>query len=447
LGWLKTIGKFGIGGCLADDMGLGKTIQVLALLASGSKKGRPPSLVIAPKSLVFNWLDEAARFTPKLRVVSYTGPLRRDALHRFDTCDLVVTTYGTTRRDIRELMKRKFHYVVLDEASAIKNPSSLIAKACRLLPAEHRLALTGTPIENRLEDLSSILEFLNPTMVHTSRALEALAHPEVGTDELENLGRALKPLLLRRTKDQVLSELPDKTEQLLSCELGKEQRKLYNELRDHYRALLDKSIQSQGLNKSKIHVLEALLRLRQAACHPGLIDPTRRDGPSAKLDALMDPLLEVVAAGSKALVFSQFTSFLALARERLDAAGIHYAYLDGKTRDRKREVARFQSDPDCPAFLISLKAGGHGLNLTAAQYVFLLDPWWNPAVEAQAIDRAHRIGQERPVFAYRMIAQDTVEERVLELQKHKRELAEAIFAGDKSLLTTLTADDLAQLLT
>jgi SNF2 family DNA or RNA helicase len=315
-----------------------------------------------------------------------------------------------------------------------------------VLQADHRLALTGTPIENRLGDLASILEFLNPGMARATRTLEALTDPEASEDDVKTLGRALKPLILRRTKDDVLPELPDKTEQLLRCDLGRQQRKLYDELRDHYRALLDESIRKRGLAQSKIHVLEALLRLRQAACHPGLIDPQRRQEPSAKLDALMEPLLEVVEAGHKALVFSQFTSFLGIARERIAERGVPYVYLDGKTRKRKRVVERFQNDPDCSVFLISLKAGGHGLNLTAAEYVFLLDPWWNPAVEAQAIDRAHRIGQQRPVFAYRMIADDTVEDRVLELQHHKRELAESIFEGQRSMMSSLTSEDLELLL-
>jgi superfamily II DNA or RNA helicase len=455
LGWLKTLERFGFGGCLADDMGLGKTVQVLALLASSLRTpggqapreqvGRGPSLVVAPKSLVFNWLDEAKRFTPGLRTATYLGNDRRESAC-FDEVDLVVTTYGTLRRDIDELASRRFHYVVLDEASVIKNADSQSAKACRLLSANHRLALTGTPIENRFEDLVSILDFLNPGMLRGVKALEGLVEPSREPRDFAALARVLKPFLLRRTKEQVLSELPDKTEQVLRCELGRRERALYDQLRDHYRALIEEAIRTKGLARSKIHVLEALLRLRQAACHPGLLDESRKGESSAKLDTLMESLVEVVAAGHKALVFSQFTSFLAIARDRLDRAGISYSYLDGSTRKRKEAVERFQHDPSCRAFLISLKAGGHGLNLTAAEYVFLLDPWWNPAVEAQAIDRAHRIGQERPVFAYRMIAEATVEERVLELGESKRALAEAIFQNDGSLIGSLTVEDLEVLL-
>jgi SNF2 family DNA or RNA helicase len=252
--------------------------------------------------------------------------------------------------------------------------------------------------------------------------------------------------LLRRTKEQVLTELPDKTEQTLHCEMGPKQRKLYDELRDYYRESLNQRVEQVGLEKAKIHVLEALLRLRQAACHPGLLDEKRTDEPSAKLDLLLDQVQEIADEGHKALVFSQFTSLLTIVRKQLDKRKIVYEYLDGKTRKRKERVQRFQENPDCPLFLISLKAGGHGLNLTAADYVFILDPWWNPAVEAQAIDRAHRLGQTRHVFAYRLICNNTVEDKIIELQKSKRDLADAIISADNSLIRQLTADDLHLLL-
>jgi SNF2 family DNA or RNA helicase len=295
--------------------------------------------------------------------------------------------------------------------------------------------------------LWSLFEFLNPGMLGSSTAFQSLSRATTGDAEsLAMLRRGLAPFILRRTKEQVLKELPEKTEQTLFCELAGKQRTKYNELRDYYRAALSKQIEQTGLAKSKIHVLEALLRLRQAACHIGLLDKQRCDDSSAKLDALMEQLAEVIDEGHKALVFSQFTSLLAIVRRRLDAEKIVYEYLDGQTRDRQQRVARFQTDPACPLFLISLKAGGHGLNLTAADYVFILDPWWNPAVEAQAIDRTHRIGQTRRVFAYRLIARDTVEEKILELQKTKRDLAEAIVSADGNLMRNLTADDLQMLL-
>ncbi len=268
--------------------------------------------------------------------------------------------------------------------------------------------------------------------------------PDASSVEL--LSRALRPFMLRRTKEQVLTELPEKTEQTLYCDLESQQRKLYNELRDHYRAQLARKIQADGIERSKIQVLEALLRLRQVACHPALVDKSKADVPSAKLETLLEQLREVIVEGHKALVFSQFTSLLALVRAELEERDIVYEYLDGKTTQRKQKVDRFQSDPACSVFLISLKAGGHGLNLTAADYVFILDPWWNPAVEAQAVDRAHRLGQAKPVFAYRLIARDTVEEKIMQLQGQKRDLAEAVITADTSLLRSLSSEDLQTLL-
>jgi superfamily II DNA or RNA helicase len=455
LGWIEFLREFGFGGCLADDMGLGKTIQVLALLekrrtARKSKNApRAPSLVVAPRSLIHNWIEEATRFAPKLKVLDYTGLSRADRRQQFAEADLIVTTYGTLRRDIPQLKDVTFEYAILDEAQAIKNSASQAAKACRLIEARHRLAMTGTPVENHLGELWSLFEFLNPGMLGRSSAMKWFGggkEPDAEEGGVKLLAQALRPYLLRRTKEQVLRELPAKTEQTLYCELEPKQRKYYNEIRDHYRAHLLKKVEELGLERSKIHVLEALLRLRQAACHPGLLDKSQVKEPSAKLETLLEQVREVIDGGHKALVFSQFTSLLAIVRQRLDSEGLTYEYLDGKTRDRKQRVDRFQQDAACKLFLISLKAGGLGLNLTAADYVFILDPWWNPAVEAQAVDRAHRIGQERPVFAYRLIARDTVEEKILELQGDKRRLAEAIVGEDNSLISGLTAEDLTLLL-
>jgi SNF2 family DNA or RNA helicase len=308
--------------------------------------------------------------------------------------------------------------------------------------------MTGTPVENHLGELWSLFEFLNPGMLGRSTRFQSLTRG--GSDDdpqsLQLLAGAVRPFLLRRTKEQVLKELPEKTEQTLFCEMLPKQQRMYDELRDFYRASLTKKVDQVGLERSKIHVLEALLRLRQAACHPGLVDSQRTAEPSAKLELLLEQLAEVIDEGHKTLIFSQFTSLLAFVRERLDQRKIPYAYLDGRTRKRKQAVEQFQEDPDCPVFLISLKAGGHGLNLTAADYVYILDPWWNPAVEAQAIDRAHRIGQQQRVFAYRLICRDTVEEKILELQREKRGLAEAIMTEDNSLIRSLTAEDLQRLL-
>jgi hypothetical protein len=446
LGWMEFLREFGFGGCLADDMGVGKTAQVLALLEDRRTEGKGPSLVIAPKSLVFNWREEAARFTPQLRVLEHTGTDRD--LARFGEFDLILTTYGTALRDVAQLAEFQFDYVVLDEAQAIKNAATASAKAVRLLRANHRLALSGTPIENHLGELWSLFEFLNPGMLGEARVLKmsgGLAR-NPGEESRRLLAHALRPFILRRTKQQVARELPEKTEQTVLCELEPEERRQYDDLRRHYRDSLLERVERQGMGKSKMHVLEALLRLRQAACHPGLLDPALAEKSSSKLETLLERLDELREEGHKALVFSQFTSLLAIVRRHLDEAGVRYAYLDGATRDRQERVDEFQNDAACELFLISLKAGGLGLNLTAAEYVFLLDPWWNPAVEAQAVDRAHRIGQTRPVFAYRLIAKGTVEEKVLELQKSKRDLADAIVSQDNSLIRDLKREDLELLL-
>jgi SNF2 family DNA or RNA helicase len=360
---------------------------------------------------------------------------------------VVVTTYGTLRRDVQLLSRISFAHAILDEAQTIKNAGSQAAKAARLLRADHRIALTGTPVENHLDDLWSIFEFLNPGMLGKSQVFRGLTRAASSTAaSTRALARALRPFLLRRTKEQVLADLPPKIEQVVACDLEGAERKRYDELRDHYRASLLARVDGEGLDRARMHVLEALLRLRQAACHPGLIDRTRTGEHSAKLDALLPMLEEVRESGHKALVFSQFTSFLAIVRDRLDAADVTYEYLDGKTKDREERVRRFQEDERCSLFLISLKAGGFGLNLASADYVFLLDPWWNPAVERQAIDRTHRIGQTRTVNAYRLVARGTIEEKVIELQAKKRELAEAILGETDGTLRDLTREDLERLL-
>ncbi|MBK8232884.1 MAG: DEAD/DEAH box helicase [Candidatus Eisenbacteria bacterium] len=458
LGWLHFLREFGFGGCLADDMGLGKTVMVLALLEArrqdrlrahpqgGERPG--PSLVVVPKSLVWNWQAETQRFTPLIHLHDHTGTHRGELKGVLDEVDVVITTYGTLRRDAVMFRNIEFDYVILDEAQAIKNPDTDSAKAARLLKAKHRLVLSGTPIENHLGELWSLFEFLNPGMLGAASLFRpgggGLRNPDEETRSA--LSRALRPYVLRRTKEQVVSDLPPKSEQTIFCEMETKQQKLYNDLRDHYRSLLRSKIERDGLNRSKMQVLEALLRLRQAACHPGLLDDERRGDPSAKLDLLLPRLIEVIDEGHKAIVFSQFTSLLSIVRDRLDADQVNYAYLDGRTRDRAGKVDQFQNDPECRLFLVSLKAGGVGLNLTAAEYVFLLDPWWNPAVEAQAIDRAHRIGQTKPVFAYRLIARGTVEEKILELQSSKRALADAVINEDNAVLRDLGRDDLELLL-
>jgi hypothetical protein len=446
LGWLQFLQRIGFGGCLADDMGLGKTIQVLAMLDQRRLAGGGPSLVVVPRSLVHNWMAEAAKFTPNLRVLDQSGPLRLRSTEHLRDYDLVLSTYGTLRTDAEYFTDFTFDYAILDEAQAIKNPQSASAKAARLLRARHKLVMTGTPIENHLGDIWSLFEYLNPGMLGRRGAFAEMGMARTADSSGRTMiAQALRPFILRRVKQQVAEDLPERTEQVLVCELDENQRKLYDELREHYRTELLAGTNGHW-QQNKMNVLEALLRLRQASCHPGLIDPTRAGESSSKLDLLLERLEESIQEGHKALVFSQFVSLLQIVKRKLDDRGMVYEYLDGETRNRAERVQRFQTDDNCKLFLISLKAGGVGLNLTAADYVFILDPWWNPAVEAQAIDRTHRIGQTRPVFAYRLIAANTVEEKVVSLQQSKRELAEAIVNADNSLLRNLTRDELENLL-
>lgn len=456
LSWLTALSELKMGGVLADDMGLGKTVQVLSLLAmrnldKQAAKSRP-SLVIVPKSLIFNWQDEAARFTPKLRTAVYAGAARREVLRNLSQYDVIFVTYSTLRLDIELFATYEFEYVIVDEAQAIKNRSSLVHRACCQLKAEHRLALTGTPVENSVEDLLSLFHFVSPDLISSSlrdRLVRAGSLDSIDREVLAGMGRAFQPFILRRKKSDVLKDLPEKTESLIHCELTSEEMRRYKELRDFYRQSLAGKIKQDGLAKSKIVVLEALLRLRQAACHPGLIDQRLISQSSSKIELLTDHLEAIRAEGHRTLVFSQFTSLLDIVEQALSAKEIQFERLDGTTtlKERKARVERFQSPTGTASvFLISLKAGGVGLNLTAADYVFLLDPWWNPAAESQAIDRAHRIGQTKKVMAYRLIAKGTVEEKIVDLQKTKRDIADAIVGADSRLLKSLSLSDIQLLL-
>lgn len=451
LGWLHFLRETRFGGCLADDMGLGKTVQALALLEGLRQSRNPdercPSLIVAPRSLMFNWKAEAARFTPEMRVLDHHGIERvRDAEH-FRSYDLILTTYATLQRDIAHLAEVELEYVILDEAQAIKNASSQSAKAVKALRGRHRLALSGTPIENHLGELWSLFDFLNPGMLGPMRAFSSrFGSKNAPLETREQLARIIRPFIMRRTKAMVLRELPEKDEQTLWVELPEAQRRDYDELREHYRSTLLGRVQKMGMAKSKMFVLEALLRLRQAALHPALIDASRGDESSAKLEALEAELTILADGGHKALVFSQFTGMLDLVQQRLVEKDISFVRLDGRTRKREELVTAFQEDPSIQVFLISLKAGGVGLNLTAASYVYLLDPWWNPAVEAQAVDRAHRIGQQQRVTATRLVATDTVEEKILELQKNKKALADSIIRAEDGGLRGLDVSDLEMLL-
>src|SRR5260221_9988455 len=436
-------------------MGLGKTIQVLAYLAAarearGTVAGgdREPSLIVVPRSLVSNWVEEAGRFAPELRVHTHWGPGRGAPGEQWDNADVVVTTYGTLRADIGGLAKMEFHAVVLDEAQAIKSASSATARCAKLLRGRRRIALSGTPIENHLGELWSLFDFLNPGLLGElpglKRALLGKATPSPATCEL--IQRLVRPFVLRRTKAQVASDLPERIEQTVYVELDGDERAHYDELLRHYQAALGKKLEELGDERTTPHVLQALLRLRQAACHPGLLDPGRAHETSTKVAFLLEQLRAVRGEGHKALVFSQFTSLLGIVRRALDEEGFSYEYLDGQTRDRAACVERFQTDATKSLFLISLKAGGVGLNLTAADYVFILDPWWNPAAEAQAIDRAHRIGQANTVIAYRLLARGTVEERVAALQEQKRHLVATLIGEGGALSQRITRADLEGLL-
>jgi SNF2 family DNA or RNA helicase len=415
--WLAFLREAGLGGVLADDMGLGKTVQTIAAL-----RGRV--LVVCPRSVVYNWGDEIARFRPGLRAALYEGPKR--ALDR--AADVTLTTYAILRLDAEKLAAEEWDAVVLDEAQAIKNETSQTARAAFGLKAKLRLALSGTPIENRLEELWSVMHFANPGLLGgRSDFQERYVGPITNGDSsaIARLRGKIRPFVLRRMKREVLPELPPRTDSVLHVELDDAERAVY----DAVRAATKKDVVAKlSEGGSVLAVLEALLRLRQAACHASLV-PGQTAETSSKVERLLEALVETSADGHKALVFSQWTGFLDLVEPALTAAGIAFERLDGSTRDRAGVVARFQDDAGPPVMLVSLKAGGTGLNLTAADHVFLLDPWWNPAVEDQAADRAHRIGQERPVMVYRMVAKDTVEERIFALQEKKRALADVALGG------------------
>lgn len=448
--WLHFLHDYGFGGCLADDMGVGKTVQALALLDSlyASGHAKAASLIVMPRSLLENWAREAARFAPDLRVLIHADGDRSDDHASFDDYHLVLTTYGIVLRDLALFSKYRFHHLVLDESQAVKNPVAQTARAVRLLPGDHRLALTGTPVENSTEELWSLFAFLNPGQLGSQEAFREQFAAPIQRDRDETATAALRalihPFLLRRTKEQVTPELPPRTERLIFCDMSAAQRKLYQRTRDKYRAELLGLIERQGMQQARFKVLEGLLRLRQLANDPRLVDKSFKS-KSSKFEALLETLEVLRDEGHKALVFSQFTSMLGLLRSSLDIRRWPYLYLDGKTQRRQELVDRFQADEKIPFFLISLKAGGTGLNLTAADYVIHIDPWWNPAVERQATDRTHRIGQERPVMVYKFIAKESVEEKILLLQERKRELVEQLISAESGLMKSLTQDDIAAL--
>jgi SNF2 family DNA or RNA helicase len=448
--WMRFLNDYNFGGCLADDMGLGKTVQTLTLLASQKEqKVASPSLLIMPTSLIYNWEKEAQKFTPNLRILTYTGTYRDKNIEGFDQYDVILTSYGIARIDIDLLKNHRFNYVILDESQAIKNPSSNITKAVMQLNSRHRLVLTGTPLENSTMDLWSQMTFTNPGMLGNQHFFrnEFQIPIEKKADEakLQRLYAIIKPFMLRRHKSQVATELPPKIEAIHYAQMSELQEIEYEEAKSYYRNLILQHIENEGIAKSQMLVLQGLTKLRQLANHPRMTDK-EYEGDSGKLDDVLQKLETVLEEGHKVLIFSQFVKHLDLFREHLDRQLLPYAYLDGSTQDRQAQVEKFQNDKDIKIFLISLKAGGLGLNLTAADYVFILDPWWNPAIEAQAVDRAHRIGQVNTVFTYKFITKNTVEEKILALQKSKQRLANELVTTDESFVKSLSKDDVLALL-
>lgn len=447
--WLQSLDELGWGGCLADDMGLGKTLQTISFLQYVKEK-YPGStqLVVCPTSLIFNWENELQKFCPSLKFHIHYGSNRELNKTHFTEFDVVLTTYGVVRNDVEELSGFLWQYVILDESQAIKNPDARVTKAIKELRAVNRVIISGTPVQNNTSDLFAQFNFLNPGLLgnreYFNREFAVPIDKFGSAEKTRDLKKLIYPFTLRRTKEQVAKDLPDKTVSVLWCTMDAAQRKLYNHYRDGYKKRLLTKIDQDGIEKSGMDVLEALLRLRQICDHPALVDKSEDAGyGSVKIEEIIREVQEN-AGNHKLLIFSQFTQMLHLIRDEFDKSGIAYCYLDGKTSlpNRKDQVTKFQEDESIKAFLISLKAGGVGLNLTVADYVYLVDPWWNPAAEQQAIDRAHRIGQKRKVFAYKMICKDSVEEKILKLQEKKQMLADELIQEESGFVKNLTRDDI-----
>ncbi|MFO7850472.1 MAG: DEAD/DEAH box helicase, partial [Spirochaetia bacterium] len=479
LSWLWFLHTYKLGGCLADDMGLGKTIQALALLAKAREAGEMRrALVVCPVSTLGNWLSETRRFTPKFSAHIHAGQGRAAEAEELEAADIIFTGYATLLRDAELMRNLDLDYLILDEAQAIKNPKTKRRKTVVSITAAHRLALTGTPIENSTVELWSLFDFLMPGIfgkrakftrkygsdIERTGALPAPKHValqqgdggissspggrDTGKDTAaEKLRRIIRPLLLRRTKAAVAPELPPKEEQILYAEAGGKQAEVYESLRLRYAEEVEELLISGEAGLSAMKILEAMLRLRQAAILPSIVDPDFSEVASAKMDLLYDRLIELKVEGNKALVFSQFTAVLDEVELRMAGTGAQLFRLDGSTPQKKRDIQieRFQNAVGSAFFLISLKAGGVGINLTAADYVFLLDPWWNPAVESQAIDRTHRIGREGTVIAYRLITRGTIEEKMLRLQEKKRRISESLIRGESGALRELSKEDIRAL--
>jgi len=450
LNWLNFLDAFNFGGCLADDMGLGKTIQVLAFILSQQEKlGQNTNLIVVPASLVFNWQQEIKKFAPTLKVTTVYGANRIKQLKDFDKYQIVLTSYGTLLADIAWLKAYRFNYIFLDESQSIKNPDSQRYKAARLLQSRNKIVLTGTPIENNTFDLYGQLSFACTGLLgnreHFRQQYSVPIDQFNDNKRAEELQQRIKPFILRRTKAQVAQELPDKTEMVIYCEMGQQQREIYESCRNEIRDYLMGRSQDE-LTKSSMHVLQGITKLRQICNSPALLSKeTAYENASAKMDVLLEQI-ESKAPYHKILVFSQFVGMLNLVKEALEARRIRFAYLSGQTKNREAVVNSFQQEEEMRVFLISLKAGGVGLNLTEADYVFLIDPWWNPAVENQAIDRTYRIGQHKNVMAVRLICPDTIEEKIMLMQDKKKDLVTDLIKTDTHIFKSLSKQDLLRLI-
>ncbi len=450
--WLNYLAEVKWGGILADDMGLGKTVQALSFIEHyKAVNGKLKALVVCPTTLIYNWENEIKKFTPSLSYRIHHGGARTRMKEELASQDVTITTYGTLRSDIKLLMGVEFDYVILDESQAIKNPSSKVTRAAGLLNAKHRLCMSGTPLQNNTFDIFAQMNFLNPGMLGTMEFFRqefAMPIDKFGEqDRKDHLKKILYPFILRRTKEQVAKDLPEKQEMILFCEMEDEQRRIYDAYRNEFRNQILGTIEAQGIQKSQLTILQGLMKLRQICDSPAILNETEKFGNhSIKLDELAREITENIG-DHKALIFSQFLGMLALIREKLKELNVPFEYFDGSTSapDREKAIQSFQNDDKIRVFLISLKAGGVGLNLTAADYVYVVDPWWNPAVEQQAIDRTHRIGQTKNIFAYRMICKDTIEDKIIQLQEKKRLLAKELIADDTSFVKSLSREDVEYL--
>ncbi len=450
--WLNFLHETGCGGILADDMGLGKTVQALTMLHHYRHEyGYLKAIVVCPTTLLYNWENEIRKFTPTLTYFIHHGGQRTRTADELKSYEVIITTYGTLRSDILLFQSLKLDYVVLDESQAIKNPTSKVAKAATLLMAKNKLCMSGTPLQNNTFDIFAQMNFLNPGLLGSTEFFRnefATPIDKFGEKEQkEHLRRLLFPFILRRTKEQVAKDLPDKIETILFCEMEKEQRNIYDAYRNDFRDKILGVISTVGIDKSQLTILQGLMKLRQICDSPAILNETEKyPNHSIKLDELTREITENIS-DHKALVFSQFLGMLALIKEKLKAEGVEYEYFDGSTtvQERQRAIDNFQNNSNCRVFLISLKAGGVGLNLTAADYVYIVDPWWNPAVEQQAIDRTHRIGQTKNIFAYRMICKDTIEDKIIQLQERKRLLAKDLISDDAGFVKNLSKEDVEYL--